>query len=116
VLTFAGIRVDGDEADDDGDDAPTKPAMGPLTARKAFDTFHSMHDQCLSSVTGDALLEMDTSAPAGTTAKQIYSKAQRLHKKGLAHKAGKDRDSFLASPRVKWSWPGHDNVTYNTTL
>jgi hypothetical protein len=109
ALSFAGILVD-------DDDVPTKPGMGPLTARKVFDTFHSMHDQCTFTATGDALLQMDTTAPAGTTAKQIYTKAQCLHKKGLERKAGQARDSFLASARAKWIWPGNDNVTHNTTL
>jgi hypothetical protein len=103
AFTFAGIHVD----------APKKPAMDPPTAMKVFETFHSMHDHFPSSTTGDALLKMDTSAPAGTTAKQIYNKAQRLHKKGRAHKAGQARDFFLA--KTSWSWPGNDNVTHNTT-
>lgn len=100
AFKFAGIHVE----------AAKIPATAPLTARKVFETFHSLHDHLTSAETGDALLKMDTSAPAETTAKQIYDKARRLHNKVLQRsKAGKQRDSFLAG--AKWSWPGTDNVT-----
>jgi hypothetical protein len=101
ALTFAGIRVE-----------PNDPKTSLLTVEEVFNTFHSMHDHVPLSVTGDALLDMDTSAPAGTTAHQMYKKAQRLHKKGLAFKAGPARDAFLAN--TKWAWPGNDNVILNT--
>jgi hypothetical protein len=100
AFKFAGIHVEAEKI----------PATNPLTARQVFETFHSLHENLTSSETGDALLKMDTSAPAQTTAKQIYDKARRLHNKVLQRsKAGKQRDSFLAG--AKWSWPGNDKVS-----
>jgi hypothetical protein len=78
-LTFDGLRVD----------APKKPAMVPLTARRVFDTFHFMHDQLPFSVSGHALLGMDTSAPAGPPPGKSILKPDVFTKRGVHIKRGK---------------------------